>query len=217
MSDLILSSALLLHHTPWLSIVTVSHFKQWHKLHHPKVLGPLSDDACEALCLLQIHLVKEQRQQLYSVSSFGFKGHLTADVSPHLDPLWAVVACRRPGVRLSLLIQSGILRVPREGIDAPRAESAGGWKLPIWDEARLHSQRLWATCRVWINCEWKVEGGKDGGRETKATERERGKEKNTPKGIKFIHLKKNRNIQKKNNDFYTHEWPRGRNRKRCTG
>lgn len=52
MSDLIIAGVLLLHHTPRLSIVTVGNFKHRHKLHHPKVLGPLSDDACEALCLL---------------------------------------------------------------------------------------------------------------------------------------------------------------------
>lgn len=50
---------------------------------------------------------------------------------PHLDPLGAVVAGRRPGVGLSLLIQSRKLRVPREGVNAPRAVRAGGGKLPV--------------------------------------------------------------------------------------
>lgn len=86
---------------------------------------------------------------------------------PHLDPLWAVVVGRRPGVRLSLLVQSGKLRVPREGVNAPCAVRAGGWNLPIRDEARLHSQRLWATCRVWINYESKkrVERWREGKRQ----------------------------------------------------
>lgn len=52
MSDLIIAGVLLLHHIPRLSIITVSNFKHGHKLHHPEVLRPLSDDACEALCLL---------------------------------------------------------------------------------------------------------------------------------------------------------------------
>lgn len=73
MSDLIIAGVLLLHYTPRLSIATVSNFKHRHKLHHPKVLGPLSDDACEALCLLQIDLVKEQRKQLHTTTSAGFQ------------------------------------------------------------------------------------------------------------------------------------------------
>lgn len=56
MPYLIISSVSVLHCTPGLSIVTVSNFKHRHKLHHTKVFGPLSDDAREALCLLQINL-----------------------------------------------------------------------------------------------------------------------------------------------------------------
>ena len=74
MSDLIIAAVLLLHRTPRLSIVTVSNFKHRHKLHHPEVFGPLSDDSCEALRLLQIDLVKEQRQQLYSAAYSDLKG-----------------------------------------------------------------------------------------------------------------------------------------------
>lgn len=70
MSDLIIAGVLLLHHVPRLSIITVSNFKHGHKLHHPEVLRPLSDDACEALCLLQIDLVKERRKQLHERTFF---------------------------------------------------------------------------------------------------------------------------------------------------
>lgn len=52
MSDLIIAGVLVLHSTPRIAIVTVSNFKHCHKLHHAKVLGALSDDACEALRLL---------------------------------------------------------------------------------------------------------------------------------------------------------------------
>ena len=58
MSDLIITGVLLLHQTPRLSIVAVGDFEHRHKLHHPEVFGPLSDDACQALCLLQIDLEK---------------------------------------------------------------------------------------------------------------------------------------------------------------
>lgn len=72
MPDLIIAGVLVFHRSPWLSIITVSHFKHGHKLHHPKVLGPLSDDAREAFCLLQIDLVKDQRKQLHQ-KTFFFK------------------------------------------------------------------------------------------------------------------------------------------------
>lgn len=73
MSDLIIAGALLLHQTPRLSIVTVGDFEHRHKLHHPEVFGPLSDDARQALCLLQIDLEKNQRQkQLSSATLLRF-------------------------------------------------------------------------------------------------------------------------------------------------
>lgn len=60
MSDLIVASVLVLHHTPRLFVITVGNFKHRHKLHHPKILCPLSDDACEAFCLLEVDLEREQ-------------------------------------------------------------------------------------------------------------------------------------------------------------
>lgn len=99
---------------------------------------------------------------------------------PHLDPLWAVVVSRRPCISLPHLIQPGKLRVPRESINAPRAVRAGGWKLPVWDEPRLHTKRLWATCRVWINCESKGRRT-DGGRgKPKRQKEKRGENWNHP-------------------------------------
>lgn len=66
LSDLIITGVLLLHNFPRLSIIAVSDFKHWDKLHHPKVLGPLSDDAREALCLLQINLLKTKEKPFHS-------------------------------------------------------------------------------------------------------------------------------------------------------
>lgn len=129
---------------------------------------------------------------------------------PHLDPLGSVVVWRRPGVGLSLLIQSGELRVPRESVNAPCAERAGGWNLPIWDQAGLHTQWLRATCRVWINCEWKGDGKKDGGKQQK----EEKTPMNKPKG------KTNQFYPENQGDwkimYYTHkEVQRGWKGRRC--
>lgn len=44
-TDLLCVGVLILHQVPGLSVVTVGHFEGGHKLHHPKVLGPLGDDA----------------------------------------------------------------------------------------------------------------------------------------------------------------------------
>ena len=38
---------------------------------------------------------------------------------------------RGPGVGLALLVQPGVLRVPREAVDAPRAVRAGGRQLLV--------------------------------------------------------------------------------------
>lgn len=143
---------------------------------------------------------RNKEKPLYSATFAGLKWHFYRLGFPHLNPLGAVVVGRRPGVCLSLLIQSCKLRVPCEGIDAPCAVRAGGWKLPIWDQARLHSQRLWTTCRVWMNCESKADGKVEG---EKAKRTERGVKKHPKKrqiNSPFIHLKKIRNIKKNVSD-----------------
>lgn len=215
MSDLIIAGALLLHQTPRLSIVTVGDFEHRHKLHHPEVFGPLSDDARQALCLLQIDLERQQRQkQLSSATLLFVLPLMTLWGFAHLDPLGAIVVCRRPGVRLPLLVQSGKLRVPGESVDAPRAVRAGGRELAVWDEARLHPQRLWATCRVWIHCELKADGRTEGG-DAKATGRERERRENEDtrrENILTSPIQRNSEESDWLKSLYTHHWPRGTER-----
>lgn len=58
--DLVLAAVLLLHRIPRLPVIAVCNFKNRHKLHHAKIFGPLSDDATDALRLVQINLVRAQ-------------------------------------------------------------------------------------------------------------------------------------------------------------
>lgn len=66
-TDLLCVGVLILHQVPGLSVVTVGHFEGGHKLHHPKVLGPLGDDACQMLGLLQVHLGQDHGGQDSSI------------------------------------------------------------------------------------------------------------------------------------------------------
>lgn len=174
--DLIVAVILLLHRTPRLPVITVCNFKNRHKLHHSKVFGPLSDDTTDALRLLQINLGIEQGE-----TSILLKTTIISQwwVQPHLDPLGAVVVHGRPSIGLPVLVQAGKVRVPREAVNAPGTERTGGWNVPVWDEPGLHSQWLWATCRVWINCECWADGG-----------RERQSRRKRKSGGKWIHPQK---------------------------
>lgn len=60
----------------------------------------------------------------------------------HLKPLGSVVGGGGPGVRLALFVQPGVVGVPGEGLDAPRAEGAGGRDVVVRHQAGLHAHRL---------------------------------------------------------------------------
>lgn len=66
----------------------------------------------------------------------------------HLQPLRTTVAGSGPSVGLALLVQAGVVRVPGERLDAPRAEGAGGRHLGVSDQTGLDAQGLGATCHV---------------------------------------------------------------------
>lgn len=141
-----------------------------------------------------------QHLRIQHISIYFFLPLITLWGFAHLDPLGAVVVCRRPGIRLPLLVQSGKLRVPGESVDAPRAVRAGGRELAVWDEAGLHPQRLWATCRVWIHCKLKADGRTEGG-DAKATRREREERKWRHPKRKQINLTNLKGIQRKVTDW----------------
>lgn len=71
MTDLFIVSVLLLHHGPRLSVVAICNFKLGDKLHHSKILRPLSDDACDAFCPLQINLTFEREKNTVSFCRIG--------------------------------------------------------------------------------------------------------------------------------------------------
>lgn len=60
----------------------------------------------------------------------------------YLQPLRLVVGGGGPGVGLALFVQSGVVRVPGEGLDAPSTEGAGGRDLTVGHQPGLHAHRL---------------------------------------------------------------------------
>lgn len=112
--DLVCFCGLILHYGPGLSVIAMSHFEGCDKMDGAKVFGPLCDDSCDLLGRLQVHL----------------------------QPLRSVVGGGGPGVGLALFVQTGVVRVPGEGFDAPGAEGAGGRDLTVRHQPGLHAHRL---------------------------------------------------------------------------
>lgn len=143
-TDLVCLCGLILYDGPGLSIITVSNFEGCDKLDVAKVFGPLSDDSCDLLGRLQVHL-KIQIQYHFTNAALG-KPKINMQPYPfllsHLQPLRAVVGGSGPGIGLALFVQSGIVRIPGEGLDAPGPECAGGRDLAVRHQAGLQAHRL---------------------------------------------------------------------------
>lgn len=215
MSDLIIAGALLLHQTPRLSIVTVGDFEHRHKLHHPEVFGPLSDDARQALCLLQIDLEKNQRQKQLSSATllrftindtlrFRSPGSTRSDccvqetrrssspACPVGQTEGARWKCRCPTCGKSWRPRAGCLR--RGETSSPEALS----NLP-----RLNT--LWIESR-------RTDGGR-GRQSDRKRERERRENEDTRReNISTSPIQRNSEESDWSKSLYTHHWPRGTER-----
>lgn len=141
-ADLVCPGGLVLHDGPGPSIVAVSHFERGDKLDGAEVFGALRDDPRDLLGRLQVHLQNQNQNQ---ASGLEPQAGRRRPRGQHLEPLGAVVGGGGPGVGLALLVQTGVVGVPGEGLQTPGPERTGPGDLTVRHQARLHSHRLRTT------------------------------------------------------------------------